>query len=79
MNENHEPHRLFTVSEVAELFQLSRATVYRLMNAGRLAFVQIGGRKRFRQELIEHFLNQAQELTSSAAHRTLQSNWEHRR
>ena len=38
--------RLYSIAEVAELWQLSRDTIERLLARGELRFVQVGARRR---------------------------------
>lgn len=38
--------RLYTIAEVAELWQLSRDTIERLLGRGELRYVQVGARRR---------------------------------
>lgn len=38
--------RLYTIAEVAELWQLSRDTIERLLSRGELRFVSVGARRR---------------------------------
>lgn len=38
--------RLYTIAEVAELWQLSRDTIERLLRRGELRYVQVGERRR---------------------------------
>jgi len=45
-----------TVSQVAELLQLSRKTVYRLTQQGHLPGVKVGGSWRFRLAAIDQVL-----------------------
>lgn len=53
-----EPLRqLLTPSEVADLLQLSKATIYRLAESGDLPAIRIGRAVRFRREAIEQLLN----------------------
>jgi excisionase family DNA binding protein len=47
--------RVFTVEEVALELRVSEATVYRLMRAGRLAYVAVGRRRRVTREQLEAF------------------------
>lgn len=51
--------KLFTASEVAELFQIHREVVYAEVKAGRLRAVRIGkGRNlRFRQQDLDAYLD----------------------
>lgn len=49
--------RLLTAAEVADLLRVSRATVYRWVDDGRLPAIQLGGRTiRFNPRAIDHFL-----------------------
>jgi excisionase family DNA binding protein len=51
--------RLLTIAEVADLFAVSRRTVYRLIEAGHLRPLRIGKRYRFaRQDLQKDLLRQ---------------------
>ena len=49
-------NKFLTISEVAELFNVSKATVTRLMDKRKLSFYKIGGVIRFSQEDIDHYL-----------------------
>lgn len=46
----------FTVTQLAELLQLTEMTIYRMINRGELPCYAIGRIKRFRQRDIENFL-----------------------
>lgn len=48
--------RLLTVTETADMLQLSKVTVYRLMTAGQLRYVQIGARRRVTAAEVDRFL-----------------------
>jgi excisionase family DNA binding protein len=47
---------LLTVSQAMGVLQVSRATVYRLFEAGELRWVQIGARRRITAAEIERFI-----------------------
>lgn len=47
----------YSVNDVIELTGLSRATIYRQMNAGHLAYLKVGSRTLIKREAIEAFLN----------------------
>lgn len=47
----------YTVSQLAELLQLTEMTIYRMIGRGDLACYSIGRIKRFRHDDIEKFLN----------------------
>ncbi|HEY77073.1 MAG TPA: helix-turn-helix domain-containing protein [Thermoflexia bacterium] len=49
------PARLFTVGEVADLFQVSPRTVFRWMAQGRLPAIRVGNITRIRPEDLEAF------------------------
>lgn len=46
----------YTVSQLADLLQLTEMTIYRMVNRGELPCYAIGRIKRFRQRDIEQFL-----------------------
>lgn len=48
----------YTVSQLADLLQLTEMTIYRMINRGELPCYAIGRRKRFRQGDVEEFLEQ---------------------
>jgi excisionase family DNA binding protein len=48
--------RLLTIVEAAEALSVSRSSVYRLFDAGQLAWVQIGGCRRVASSEIERFI-----------------------
>jgi excisionase family DNA binding protein len=47
---------LLTVAEAHNYLKVSRASLYRLMAAGELEWVQIGARRRFTQAAIDKFI-----------------------
>jgi excisionase family DNA binding protein len=48
--------RLLTVVEAADALRISRSSVYRLFDAGQLAWVQIGASRRVAATEIERFI-----------------------
>ncbi len=48
----------FTVDEVAELFKVTRTTVYEWMRSGELAYVQVGSRRRVTRWAIDAFVKE---------------------
>jgi excisionase family DNA binding protein len=48
--------KFYTIKQVAELFSVHRTTVYDWMNAGKLAYVQVGERRRIQQSALETFI-----------------------
>jgi excisionase family DNA binding protein len=50
-------NRLLTISETAKVLGVSRTTIYRFINDGKLKSVRVGCRLRFRQQDIEDFVN----------------------
>lgn len=50
------PREFLTVSQLADLLQLTEMTIYRMVNRGELPCYAIGRIKRFRQRDIEQFL-----------------------
>lgn len=48
--------RLLTIVEAAEALSISRSSIYRLFDAGQLAWVQIGGSRRVASTEIERFI-----------------------
>jgi excisionase family DNA binding protein len=49
--------RLLTFNQTCELLQVSRTTVYRLLEEGKLKKVTVGESPRFRQSEIEALIN----------------------
>ncbi len=50
------PRRLLTIREAAEALSVSRSSIYRLFDAGQLAWVRIGGSRRVASTEIERFV-----------------------
>lgn len=48
--------RYYTVNEIAEMFKVTRTTVYDWMNTGKLKWVQVGARRRVTQTTLEDFV-----------------------
>lgn len=48
--------KFYTIDQVAQLFSVTRVTVYDWMKTGRLAYVQVGGRRRVTQSAIDAFI-----------------------
>lgn len=47
---------ILTIDEVAELLHLHEMTVYRLVKQGKLPGFKVGGRWRFRREVLESWM-----------------------
>jgi excisionase family DNA binding protein len=50
------PSRLLTIAEAADALRISRSSIYRLFDAGHLAWVQIGASRRVTFAEIERFI-----------------------
>lgn len=48
--------KLFTVEEIAELFQTSTSTIYRWVHKREIPFVKLGGKLRFSQDAIQEYI-----------------------
>jgi excisionase family DNA binding protein len=48
--------RLLTIVEAADVLSISRSSIYRLFDAGHLAWLQIGGSRRVASTEIERFI-----------------------
>lgn len=56
--------RLLTIPEVAAALQISRSSIYRLFDAGALAWVQIGAARRVSSIEIDRFISAHTEAAS---------------
>lgn len=54
---------LLTVEDVGRRLHLSRASVYRLIDAGELVRIKVGGSARFRAEDVERLIEQGAQQT----------------
>jgi excisionase family DNA binding protein len=48
----------FTIDEVAQMFKVTRTTVYEWMRSGELAYVQVGARRRVTRSAIDAFVKE---------------------
>ena len=55
-DQKEKPPEFFTVSQLADLLQLTEMTIYRMVNRGELPCYSIGRVKRFRRNDVEDFL-----------------------
>jgi excisionase family DNA binding protein len=46
----------YTINDVAQLFGVTRTTVYDWMNSGQLPYVIVGGRRRITREALQAFI-----------------------
>lgn len=53
-----EQERFYTIKQVTEMLGVHRTTVYDWMNAGRLAFVQVGERRRIPKSALDAFIKE---------------------
>jgi excisionase family DNA binding protein len=62
--ENHleQPLRLLTIQETAELLQVSRRTVHRMIQGKKLPAFKVGGQWRFRESQLTKWLQGLNEL-----------------
>lgn len=49
--------RFLTVAEVAERLKVSTMTIYRLINANKLAAVKVGKSYRINEDMLNHYLS----------------------
>lgn len=49
--------KLYTIKETMELLKISKANLYRLMSAGDIKPVKLGGRTLFKESEIERFID----------------------
>jgi excisionase family DNA binding protein len=57
MKPQDDPPELLTVAEVAAAFRVTDETIHRWVRLGKLPFVDVFGRKRFRRGVIEEILS----------------------
>jgi len=57
LNKQAEEAGFLTVDQVAGEFQLCRSTVYALLNAGELRYVQVGRRRRIHRSELNRYIN----------------------
>lgn len=55
MNEK-ELEKMLTIKDVTKLLNISRATLYKIMDDGRLTSYLVGGQRRFKRADIEAYL-----------------------
>ncbi len=67
-----EEERFYTIKQVTEKLGVHRTTVYDWMNAGRLAFVQVGERRRIPKSALDAFIKAGKpaQTPDQAAHET---------
>ena len=51
--------KMFSTAEVAEMFNVSKATMYRLIESRKITFYKIGGTLRFTEEDVNRFLEES--------------------
>ena len=51
-----EQEKFYTIKQVAEMLGVHRTTIYDWMNSGRLAFVQVGERRRIPKSALDTFI-----------------------
>lgn len=56
--------QLLTVADVVVALRISRSSVYRLFDSGKLPWIQIGSSRRVRPEDLEQFIEQHRRLAS---------------
>ncbi len=61
-----EEERFYTIKQVTEMLGVHRTTVYDWMNAGRLAFVQVGERRRIPKSALDAFIKEGKPAQTSA-------------
>lgn len=49
--------KLYTIKETMELLKISKANLYRLMSAGKIKYVKLGGRTLFKESELERFID----------------------
>lgn len=60
------PDKYYTINEIAELFGVTRPTVYEWMNTGRLEYVVIGARRRVTQRALDAFVESGSQSAREA-------------
>lgn len=60
-----EPDEVMSIGELAEYLKISRSTLYKLVQAGRLPGQKLGKRWRFHKGAIDEWLKQRPENTRS--------------
>ena len=63
----HETPRLLTPAEVSHELAISRSTLYRLVAAGQLQAVRVGGQLRFERIAVGRFLELHREVATAKA------------
>lgn len=64
-----EEPKFYTVQQLAELLQVTKMTIYRLIQRGELPYYAIGRLMRFRQSDVEEFLKRQRRARRPAPHR----------
>jgi len=54
--------RVMTLEEVSKYLRLSKSTVYRMANEGRIPVSKIGRRWRFRKDVIDAWLSEQEKM-----------------
>jgi excisionase family DNA binding protein len=62
--------RLLTVAEAAQMLNVSRAQMFRILKAKQLPVLKIGRLSRIRPEAVEEYIARLDELSRSAGSRT---------
>ena len=62
-----EPDEVMSIGELAEYLKISRSTLYKLVQEGRLPGQKLGKRWRFHKDAIDEWLKQHPEDTRSRA------------
>ncbi|MDQ0289495.1 helix-turn-helix domain-containing protein [Oligosphaera ethanolica] len=62
-----EPDEVMSIGELAEYLKISRSTLYKLVQEGRLPGQKLGKRWRFHKDAIDEWLKQHPENTRSRA------------
>lgn len=67
---------VLTLKQLAEHLQLSERTIYRLLGQGQLPGFKVGGHWRFRQAVVDYWLDLRLSRMNSADLRDLEAEWE---